>query len=160
MYGSRGYHRQKESTAPDAGDADCYMIHIPTALENQIRATIVNRRHLNNRFRIEDNHCIKLDGGSDISLFKHIQAFSVLRHERQFIPFRSHRERQQDTRDVWSGSCGTAVQVYMGTQSGDVHIITDALSKVVSKHGIRTVLQQSIHYPGGQSSSKLAIATA
>ena len=29
------------------------MIHIPTALENQIRATVVNRRHLNNRFRIE-----------------------------------------------------------------------------------------------------------
>ena len=55
-------------------------------MENQIRATVVNRRHLNNRFRIEDNHYIKLDGGSDISLFKHIQAFSVLRHERQSIP--------------------------------------------------------------------------
>ena len=68
----------RSSTAPDGGDADSFMIHIPTTLENQIRATIVNRRHLNNRFRIEDNHCIKLDGGSDISLFKHIQAFSVL----------------------------------------------------------------------------------
>ena len=76
----------RNSTAPDGGDADCFMIHIPTALEDQIRATVVNRRHLNNRFRIEDNHCIKLDGGSDISLFKHIQAFSVLRHDRQSIP--------------------------------------------------------------------------
>ena len=44
-----------------------------------------NRRHLNNRFRIEDSHYIKLDGGSDISVFKHIQAFSVSRHERQSI---------------------------------------------------------------------------
>jgi len=62
------------------------MIHLPTALENQIRATVVNRRHLNNRFRIENNHYIKLDGGSDISIFKHIQAFSVMRHERHSIP--------------------------------------------------------------------------
>ena len=60
----------RKSTAPDGGDANCYMIHIPTALENQIRATVVNRRHLNNRFRIEDNPYIKLDGGSDISVFK------------------------------------------------------------------------------------------
>ena len=51
-------------------------------------------------------------------------------------------------------------QVYMGTQSGDVHIVADALSEVVSEYGVRTVLQQSVHYPGGQSSSKLAIATA
>ena len=49
------------------GDADCFMIHIPSALEDQIRATIVNRRHLNNRFRVEDNHWIKLDGGADNS---------------------------------------------------------------------------------------------
>ena len=76
----------RKSTAPDGGDADCYMIHIPTALETQIRATVVNRRHLNNRFRIEDNHYIKLDGGSDISVFKHIQAFGVLRYDRQSIP--------------------------------------------------------------------------
>jgi hypothetical protein len=41
---------------------------------------------LNNRFRIENSHYIKLDGGSDISIFKHIQAFSVIRHERQSIP--------------------------------------------------------------------------
>ena len=52
----------RKSTAPDGGDADCYMIHIPTAFKNHIRATVVNRRHLNNRFRIEDNHYIKLDG--------------------------------------------------------------------------------------------------
>ena len=74
----------RNSTAPDGGDADCYMVHIPTTL--QIRATVVNRRHLNNRFCIEDNHHIKLDGGSDISVFKHLQAFSVLRYERQSIP--------------------------------------------------------------------------
>jgi hypothetical protein len=71
--------------APDNGDADCFMIHLPTALETQIRATVVNRRHLNTRFRIEDNHYIKLDGGSDISVFKHVQAFSVLKHARQLI---------------------------------------------------------------------------
>ena len=41
---------------------------------------------MNNRFRIENNHYIKLDGGSDISIFKHIQAFSVMRHDRQSIP--------------------------------------------------------------------------
>ena len=76
----------RKSTAPGGGDADCFMIHIPTALENQIRAMVVNRRHLNNRLRIEDNQYIKLDGGSDISVFKHIQAFSVLRYERQSIP--------------------------------------------------------------------------
>ena len=40
----------RKSTAPDGGNADCYMIHIPIALENQIRATVVNRRHLNSRF--------------------------------------------------------------------------------------------------------------
>ena len=61
------------------------MIHLPTALETQIQATVVNRRHLNNCFRIEDNHYIKLDGGSDISVFKNVQAFSVLRHDRQSI---------------------------------------------------------------------------
>jgi hypothetical protein len=42
--------------APNGDDADCYMIHLPTALETQIRATVVNRRHLNNRFRIEEYH--------------------------------------------------------------------------------------------------------
>ena len=46
---------------------------------------MVNRRHLNNRYRIEKNHYNKLDGGSDISVFKHVQVFSVLRHERQSI---------------------------------------------------------------------------
>ena len=76
----------RKCPAPDNGDADCFMIHLPTAMENQIRATAVNRRHLNNRFRIENNHYIKLDGGSDISIFKHIQAFSVMRHDRQSIP--------------------------------------------------------------------------
>ena len=96
MYGSRdisdskytapGDISDRHSTAPDGGDADCFMIHIPSALEDQIRATVVNKRHLNNRFRVEDNHWIKLDGGSDISLFKHNQAFSVLRYDRQSIP--------------------------------------------------------------------------
>ena len=76
----------RKDPAPDSGDADCYMIHLPTALETQMRATAVNRRHMNNRFRIEDNHYIKLDGGSDNSVFKHVQAFSVLWHERQSIP--------------------------------------------------------------------------
>ena len=69
---------ERKPPAPDGDDADCYMIHLPTALETQIRATVVNRRHLNSRFRIEDNHYIKLDGGSDISVFKNIQAFSGL----------------------------------------------------------------------------------
>ena len=73
----------RKGQAPDGNNADCYMIHLPTALETQIRATVVNMRHLNNRFRVEDNHYIKLDGGSDISVFKHVQAFCVLRHEKQ-----------------------------------------------------------------------------
>ena len=68
----------RNSTAPDGGDADCFMIHIPSALKDQIRNTNVNRRQLNHRFRIEDNHWIKLDGGSDISIFKHNQAFKCL----------------------------------------------------------------------------------
>jgi hypothetical protein len=75
----------RKCPAPDSDDADCYMIHLPTALETQIQATVLNRRHLNNRFRVEDNHYIKLDGGSDISVFKHVKAFSVLRHKRQSI---------------------------------------------------------------------------
>ena len=50
--------------------------------------------------------------------------------------------------------------MYMGTQSGDVHIVADALSKVVPEYGVRTVVQQSVHYPGGQSSSELAIDAA
>ena len=70
----------KKGPAPDGGDSDCYMIHLPTALKTQIRVTVVNRRHFNNRFRIQNNHYIKLDGGSDISVFIHAQAFSVLRH--------------------------------------------------------------------------------
>ena len=65
----------RKSTAPDGGDADCYMINEPTALETQIRATVVNKRHLNNRFRTEDNYYIKMDGGSDISVF--IQRITV-----------------------------------------------------------------------------------
>jgi hypothetical protein len=72
----------RKGQAPSNGDAYCYMIYLPTALETQIRATVVNRRHLNNRFRIETHHYIKLDGGFDISVFKHAQALSVLRHER------------------------------------------------------------------------------
>jgi hypothetical protein len=74
-----------ERVLPDGGDADCFMTHLPTTLETQIQETVVNRRHLNTRFRIDDNHYIKLDGGLDISVFKHVQAFSVLRHERQTI---------------------------------------------------------------------------
>jgi hypothetical protein len=62
----------KKCPASDSDDADCYMIHLPTALETHIQATVVTRRHMSNRFRIEDNHHIKLDGGSDISVFKHI----------------------------------------------------------------------------------------
>ena len=48
---------------------------------------MVNRRHLNDRYRIEDNHFFKLDGGADISIFKHLQAFSVLKHARHSIAF-------------------------------------------------------------------------
>jgi hypothetical protein len=77
--------QSKKILAPDGDDADCYIIHLPTALETQIRATVVNRRHMNNRFRIEENHYIKLDSSSDISVFKNILAFSVLRHEIQSI---------------------------------------------------------------------------
>ena len=40
----------RKDPAPDGGDAECYMIHLPTALETQLRAPVVNRRHLNNRF--------------------------------------------------------------------------------------------------------------
>ena len=59
----------KKGLASDGGDADCYMIHLLTQLEKEIRATVVNRRHLNDRFHIENNYFIKLDGGSDISVF-------------------------------------------------------------------------------------------
>jgi hypothetical protein len=82
---SEGDADETKGLAPNGDNADCYMIHLPTALKTQIRATVVNRRHLNNRFRIEEYHYIMLDGGSDISVFKHIQAFSVLRYERQSI---------------------------------------------------------------------------
>ena len=70
---------------PDGGHAVCYMIHLLTRLENEIRANVVNRRHLSDRFRIENNHYLKLDGGSDISIFKHLQAFSVIKHARHSI---------------------------------------------------------------------------
>jgi hypothetical protein len=77
----------RNGPAPDGGDDDCYMIQLPTALKTQIRVTVVNKRHMNNRFRTEENHYIKLDGGSDISVFKQMEAFSVIRHERQSIEF-------------------------------------------------------------------------
>ena len=48
--------------------------------------------------------------------------------------------------------------MYLGTQSGDVHIVVDTLSKVVPKYGVRTVLQQGVHFSGGFSSGKFAIA--
>ena len=137
------------STAPDGGDADCFMIHITSALEDPIRATVVNRRHLNNRFRIEDNHCIKLDDGSDISLFKHIQAFSVLRHERQSIPL-----------GLTAGD-NRVLEIYVSaTKWRHPDWVPIFTCVVVPKYGVRTILQQSVHYPGGQSSSELAIATA
>jgi hypothetical protein len=67
---------------PDGDDDNCYMIHLPTQLENEIGATVVNRRHFNDHFYIENNHFLKLDGGSDISILKDLRAFSVLKHAR------------------------------------------------------------------------------
>ena len=64
-----------KSTAPDGCNADCYMIHIPTALENQIRATVVNRRHLIivSTLRITITSSLMVDRISVYSnIFKHL----------------------------------------------------------------------------------------
>jgi hypothetical protein len=77
---------------------------------------VVNRRHLNNRFRVEDNHYIKLDGGSDISVFKHKQAFNVIRHERQSIALGL---TVGDNRTLEMHGLFIA-QVYLSTNSEDI----------------------------------------
>jgi hypothetical protein len=46
---------------PDDSDADFYMIHLPNRLKNEIRATVVNMRHLNDCFCIEDNHFAQVE---------------------------------------------------------------------------------------------------
>jgi hypothetical protein len=123
--------------APNGDDADCYMIHLPTALETQIRATVVNRRHLNNRFRIEEYHYIMLDGGSDINVFKHIQAFSVLRYERQSIALGL---TVGDNRTLEMHGLGH-VSLLRSTNSEDGYTVPNSLSVMISEHNVCTVLQ-------------------
>ena len=96
---------------------------------------------MNNRFRIENNQYIKLDGGSDISVFKHVQAFCVLRYERQSIALGLTVGDNRTLEMHGLGHVGLLRKFNMGTNSGDVYTVPNSLSVMVSEHNVCTVLQ-------------------
>ena len=149
----------RNSTAPDGGDAKCFMIHIPSALEDQIRNTIVNRRHLNHRFRVEDNHWIKLDGGADISLFKHNQAFSVLRYDRQYIPL-GLTVGDASTLEMYGLGHVGPLRKCIWAPNQETSILSQThYQRWFPNTVFVQVLQQSIHLQSGLSSGEFTTAT-